>query len=172
MGTAKEMGRLIRLSYNGHLAVSELTGYVFALDKTRACLESALAIEAAQQAAAATQAQADAKAAPMAITILTVPEGHYHQPDGSFAPMSAEMQLRLEHTPSSERGIEESASRDDPEPRAGCDVVSLNSRRQIDQEFTPQTERERRLLAELESLSPEELLERAKQAGYVDVDSV
>jgi hypothetical protein len=32
----------------------------------------------------------------MNITILTIPEGHYHQPDGSFAPMTPEMQLRLE----------------------------------------------------------------------------
>ena len=42
----------------------------------------------------------------------------------------------------------------------------------IEQEFVPQTERERRLLAELEALTPEELLERAKQAGYVDVDGI
>jgi hypothetical protein len=39
-------------------------------------------------------------------------------------------------------------------------------------EFEPQTERERRLLAELEALSPEQLMERARQAGFVDVDSV
>src|SRR6478736_7960068 len=46
MGVAREMGRLIRLSYNGHLAVGELTGYIYALDKTRSCLEAAIAIEA------------------------------------------------------------------------------------------------------------------------------
>jgi hypothetical protein len=39
-----------------------------------------------------------------------------------------------------------------------------------DREFTPQTDCEQQLLAELESLSPQELLERAKQAGFVDVD--
>jgi hypothetical protein len=37
---------LIRLSYNGHLAPEELTRYIFALDKLRACLESAVNIEA------------------------------------------------------------------------------------------------------------------------------
>ena len=40
----------------------------------------------------------------------------------------------------------------------------------VDQAFEPQTERERQLLAELEALSHEELVERAKQAGFVDVD--
>ena len=35
----------------------------------------------------------------------------------------------------------------------------------------PQTERERRLLAELESLSHEELEERARQAGFFDADT-
>jgi hypothetical protein len=39
-------------------------------------------------------------------------------------------------------------------------------------EFEPRTERERQLLAELEALSPEQLLARAKEAGYVDADSV
>ena len=32
MGVAREMGRLIRLSYNGHLLADELTRYIFALD--------------------------------------------------------------------------------------------------------------------------------------------
>jgi hypothetical protein len=35
MGCAREMGRLIRLSYNGHLPTEELTRYIYALDKTR-----------------------------------------------------------------------------------------------------------------------------------------
>jgi hypothetical protein len=35
----------------------------------------------------------------------------------------------------------------------------------LDQEFEPRTERERRLLQELEALTPEELLARAKEAG-------
>jgi hypothetical protein len=70
MGVAREMGRLIRLSYNGHISVSELTGYVYALDKTRACLEAAIAIE--------TQAAANAPKPPpgaMTVNILTVPSG-------------------------------------------------------------------------------------------------
>jgi hypothetical protein len=72
MGVAREIGRLIRLSYNGHITVSELTGHVFALDKLRACLESAIAIEANAIANAP-------KPAPPAvrINILTVPSGTY-----------------------------------------------------------------------------------------------
>jgi hypothetical protein len=112
MGVAREMGRLIRLSYNGHLAVSELTGYVYALDKTRACLESAIALEAAAAATAAAQAQADAKATPMTITIMTIPEGYYHQPDGSFAPLSPDKQLQLEHMPAPEEKLQ----LDEPDP--------------------------------------------------------
>ena len=41
----------------------------------------------------------------------------------------------------------------------------------INRECEPQTERERRLLAELESLSHEELEERARQAGFFDADT-
>ena len=37
-------------------------------------------------------------------------------------------------------------------------------------EFVPQTERERQLLDRLEALSPEQLQEVARQAGYVDSD--
>ena len=69
MGIAREMGRLIRLSYNGHITISELTGYMYALDKTRACLESALNLEA----------EAAAKAPPppsnMHVSIVAVPSG-------------------------------------------------------------------------------------------------
>ena len=78
MGVAREMGPLIRLSYNGHLPPEELTKYIFALDKLRACLESAVAIDAA--------AAAQVKNEPTALTvnIITVPEGYSQQPDGSF----------------------------------------------------------------------------------------
>jgi hypothetical protein len=72
MGVAREMGRLIRLSYNGHLPADELTRYIFALDKLRACLESAVAIEA--------QAAANAPKPPpgaMTVNILTVPSGTF-----------------------------------------------------------------------------------------------
>ena len=41
---------------------------------------------------------------------------------------------------------------------------------QTPEAFEPQTARERRLLAELEALTPEQLLERARAAGYVDAD--
>ena len=33
MGVAREMGRLIRLSYNGHLPPEELTKYIFRVGK-------------------------------------------------------------------------------------------------------------------------------------------
>lgn len=93
MGVAREMGRLIRLSYNGHLPPEELTKYIFALDKLRACLESAVAIDAA--------AAAQVKNEPTALTvnIITVPEGYSQQPDGSFRPMPLPL---LEHTPEPE----------------------------------------------------------------------
>jgi hypothetical protein len=68
MGVAREMGRLIRLSYNDHLSVEELTRYVYALDKLRAALESAINIEA--------QATANAPKpppAPTTVNILTIP---------------------------------------------------------------------------------------------------
>jgi hypothetical protein len=55
------MGRLIRLSYNGHLATEELTRYIYALDKTRACLESVISIE--------VQAAANAPPPPGAMTL-------------------------------------------------------------------------------------------------------
>lgn len=48
----------------------------------------------------------------------------------------------------------------------------------IDQAWEPQNEKERRLLAELESLTreqlldPEQLLERARRAGYVDMNDL
>lgn len=72
MGIAREMGRLIRLSYNGHLSIQELTGYVYALDKTRACLESAINLE--------VQAAANAPKPPpppTTVNILTVPSGTF-----------------------------------------------------------------------------------------------
>jgi hypothetical protein len=72
MGVAREMGRLIRLSYNDRLSVEELTRYVYALDKLRAALESANAIE--------VQAAANAPKPPpgaMTVNILTVPSNTF-----------------------------------------------------------------------------------------------
>ena len=42
MGVAREMGRLIRLSYNGHLPPEELTKYIFALDNFAPVLRAQL----------------------------------------------------------------------------------------------------------------------------------
>jgi hypothetical protein len=72
MGIAREMGRLIRLSYNGHITISELTGHMYALDKLRGCLESAIAIETAAKAAAPPPAPGN-----VAISILSVPSGYF-----------------------------------------------------------------------------------------------
>ena len=72
MGVAREMGRLIRLAYNGHISHTELTGYIYALDKTRVCLESAIAIDAAEKAAAV----ANAPHVPLAVAVLAVPHGY------------------------------------------------------------------------------------------------
>jgi hypothetical protein len=72
MGVAREMGRLIRLSYNGHISVSELTGYVYALDKTRAALESAIAIEADIKANAPPPPPGD-----FHINIVSIPSNHF-----------------------------------------------------------------------------------------------
>ena len=79
---------------------------------------------------------------PTSIHIVSVPPGHVYA-NGAFQPMPS-------------RTIEHEAN------------LALELPRES--EFEPQTERERRLLEELESLSPEQLLERARQAGYVDVD--
>lgn len=76
MRVAKEMGRLIRLSYNGHLPAEELTKYVFALDKLRACLESAISIEANAIANAPPPPPGD-----VTINVLTIPEGRFLTPE-------------------------------------------------------------------------------------------
>ena len=70
MGIAREMGRLIRLSYNGHITIGELTGYVYALDKARAA-ESALTIEAENAK------RAPAISSKIDVSIITVPSGHF-----------------------------------------------------------------------------------------------
>jgi hypothetical protein len=72
MGVAREMGRLIRLSYNGHLPPEELTKYIFALDKLRGCLESAVAIEANAIANAPPPPPGETH-----INIMTIPAGHF-----------------------------------------------------------------------------------------------
>jgi hypothetical protein len=57
------------------------------------------------------------------------------------------------------------------QPRLALDHAPLAEGPAPTAEFVPQTERKRELLSELEKLTPEELLERAKQAGYIDVDA-
>ena len=97
MGVAREMGRLIRLSYNGHLPAEELTRYVFALDKLRGCLESAIEIEAAAAERAKAAAEAQDTCGLIAINVIEVPAGLYRQADGSYQPLTT-----IEHMPALE----------------------------------------------------------------------
>jgi hypothetical protein len=106
MSVAREMGRLIRLSYNGHLAPEELSKYVFCLDKLRCCLESAANIEAQAKAAEAEAAQAteaaqaaQAARAPVTINVMSVPSGCFLSPE-QLRPKWAFDGLTSEHTPS------------------------------------------------------------------------
>jgi hypothetical protein len=70
MGVVNEMARLLRLSYNGHLPSTELTRYIYALDRIRAGVESAKNLEI-QAAAVAPKPPPPATV----VNILTVPPG-------------------------------------------------------------------------------------------------
>jgi hypothetical protein len=72
MGVVQEMARLLRLSYNGHLPSTELTRYVYALDRIRAGIESAKNLEI-QMAAVAPKPPPP----PTTVNILTVPSGTF-----------------------------------------------------------------------------------------------
>ena len=85
------------------------------------------------------------------VNIVSVPSGTYLSPDQIARAQRGEP-FTIEHGPTTKQ----------PPP----------VEEPIVQEFSPRTERERQLLAELEALSPEQLLERARQAGYVDVDGI
>jgi hypothetical protein len=145
MAIASEMGRVYRSTINGLISTSDGARLIYQLKEIRGVREAVNA-EAAL-AAAKEAAKAATEPAPFTVNIVSVPEGFYKQPDGTFSP-DAPGRL-IEHIP--------------------CEPVT---RAQPLEEFEPRTERERRLLAELEALSPEELLERARQAGYVDADGV
>src|SRR4029077_14874359 len=68
--------------------------FIYALDKTRACLESAIAIEAQNTAAAAPSNTNYVHT----INILTVPEGHSVAPNENGDLVSTPMPT-IEHTP-------------------------------------------------------------------------
>lgn len=157
MGVAREMGRLIRLSYNGHLAPEELTKYIFALDKLRACLESAINID--------LQAQANAPSPPppaTTINILSVPSGVF---------VDDAMRERINENADSfdRRPLIDHAA----EPTSG--PITLTELRQseppastevpIDQGIKLQSPEEARLIAELNSLTDKQLMDRAIQCG-------
>ena len=90
------------------------------------------------------------------VNIVSIPSG-VHLTRSELAQLQNPTPHVIDHVPQQETPALEPIEAPTPEPAA------------IDQEFTPQTERERQLLTELEALSPEELLERAKQVGYFDV---
>jgi hypothetical protein len=86
-----EQSRVYRAMINGVISTSEGTRLVFVLKEIRC---TRVAVDAADAAAkAATEAAAIAESAPMTVTVVTIPEGHYLQPDGSFAPMPEVMRL-------------------------------------------------------------------------------
>jgi hypothetical protein len=72
MGVVNEMARLLRLSYNGHLPSTELTRYIYALDRIRAGVESAKNLEI-QAAANAPKPQP----APTSVSIVAIPPNVY-----------------------------------------------------------------------------------------------
>ena len=163
MGVAREMGRLIRLYYNGHISVSELTGYVYALDKTRACLEAAIAIEA----------NAIANASPsiptkIDVSIITVPSGHFVSNEQLQQMENGKFLKQIEHESIPVDNYAEQAEQQaaaDRELNAGIATVAN------DHGIVPRSPEEAKLMAELNALPYEELLRRAQQAGVLDVVS-
>jgi len=91
-----EQSRVYRAMINGVISTTEGTRLVFVLKEIRCTREAVDAAEAAAKAAAdaaAIAAQTAAETSPMTVTVVTIPEGHYLQPDGSFAPMPEVMRL-------------------------------------------------------------------------------
>jgi hypothetical protein len=89
-----EQGRIYRSVVNGVISSAEGARLVYMLREIRGTQESIVSAEIA----AAEVAQANTEATPVRIDIVTVPEGHFLQPDGSFRPMPEEMR-QIEHTP-------------------------------------------------------------------------
>jgi hypothetical protein len=145
MNVAREMGRLIRLSYNGHLPPEELTKYVFALDKLRACLESA---EAQAAAAAAKVPPVPSK---VSISIISVPSGcHFNNAQMEQLSRGDTSPLQIEH----ENGV-------------SVEDYARNVARQAEEPppIEVRSPAEAKLLAELDSLTDQQLMERAIRCG-------
>jgi hypothetical protein len=152
MGIAREMGRLIRLSYNGHLPINELTGYIYALDKTRACLESAIAIEANA-----------AKSAPVKhpninVSIVSIPSGHFIGAEGiARIESGAYQQLPGVVT----RSVEDYISDADAQVGANRELNAGIATAADDHGIVPRSPEQAELLAKLSILTTEELAHRA-----------
>jgi hypothetical protein len=143
-GIADEQARAFRQYLNGKLKAGEMTKVMFSLREIRQSIEAIPPEPAAHN--------------PPTIHVIAVESGYYVKDvaelNGAIEPANGSKSLQLEHVVDAE--ISDCAQ----------DIAPT------DHAFTPQTERERQLLAELELLSSEELLERAKRAGYVDVDGL
>jgi hypothetical protein len=140
-GVVGEMARIYRSIINGKISSAEGLRLIFALREIRCGLEAVNAAEVAAdeaEAAAAAAAAAQTAPSPATIVIKTIPEGHYWQSDGSYAPMTDEMMRRLE-----------------PPPQIDKPLLELQ----------PRSSEEARLLVELDGLSDEQLKERAVRCG-------
>jgi hypothetical protein len=128
----------------------ELTRLIYALDKTRACPESAITIEAAQAERAKADAIATKQAAPVTVNIAVIPSG-MHLNEAGHAKLDSGEQITsddlkpFKHTPLIEH---QPAPREEPRE--------------------PQSAREAQLLAALEAL-PEEELARRVSVAFGDV---
>jgi hypothetical protein len=125
-----------------------LAGYLFLLaSENRKTFASLLARILPYNVSATTSAQTISE-----VRILSIPSGQHY---------SAADLRRVEQGQSTIDALPPPERYDEPPDNVIAEPVN--------QDFKPQTERERRLLAELEALTPEQLMERAKQVGYFDV---
>jgi hypothetical protein len=140
-----ELSRVYRSVINGSISTIEGVRLSFILREVRGALEAVTAEEArieATEAARAAAAVTIEQHKPITYNIIGVPRGCYATKEG----------IDAADLPS--EAIEDEASAPPPPVR----------------EFEPQSAREMQLLAELERLTPEELLARAREAGFVDAD--
>jgi hypothetical protein len=156
MGVAREMARLLRLSYNGHLPAEELTKYIFALDKLRACLESAIAIEAA------AAAKAPAPPTSMHVSIVSVPSGTFFD--------EAAMQKLHESADKRTPLIEHVAAQEPGSPKLPLDNTSdLSPPEQsppIDAQDNTRDAADPRVPSKPSDEEPDPLRKRARELGF------
>ena len=143
-----ECARVYRATINGDITAIEGVRLSFILREVRSALEAVNAEEVriADAEAARVVAQEAAKPyVPPQLNIISVPSGHSILGDGSHVVPNNEARVpQLEHHQEAITPLESSA-------------------------FVPKNPEEVQLLAELESLSYAQLLERAQRSGLVDV---